>query len=118
METLLHTAASYLALILEGLALLVIAFGAVEAVLDILRVATARAKGDHPRRAVWLRFARWLVAGLTFQLAADIVHTTVAPTWDDIGRVAAIAAIRTVLTFFLDRDIDAEYRHSGDSDAA
>ena len=58
------------------------------------------------KRAVWLEFARWLVAGLTFQLAADIVQTTVAPTWDEIGRVAAIAAIRTFLTFFLDRDID------------
>ena len=50
--------------------------------------------------------ARWLVAGLTFQLAADIVQTTVAPSWDEIGRLAAIAAIRTFLTFFLDRDID------------
>jgi len=61
-------------------------------------------------RAVWLDFARWLVAGLTLQLAADIVQTTIAPTWDEVGRVAAIAAIaaiRTFLTFFLDRDMDA-----------
>jgi uncharacterized membrane protein len=35
------------------------------------------------------------------------VQTTAAPTWDEIGRVAAIAGIRTFLTFFLDRDIDA-----------
>jgi hypothetical protein len=49
----------------------------------------------------------WLVAALTFQLAADIVRTMVVPGWDDIGRVAAIAVIRTFLTFFLDRDIDA-----------
>jgi uncharacterized membrane protein len=51
-------------------------------------------------------YARWLVAGLTFQLAADIVHTSIAPTWDDVGKVGAIAAIRTFLTYFLDRDME------------
>jgi uncharacterized membrane protein len=52
-----------------------------------------------------LKYAHWLAAGLTFQLAGDIVHTAVAPTWDDIGRLAAIAVIRTFLTYFLERDI-------------
>ena len=46
------------------------------------------------------------MAGLTFQLAADIVHTSIAPTWDEVGKVGAIAVIRTFLTFFLDRDIE------------
>lgn len=42
-------------------------------------------------------------------LAADLVHTAIAPTWDDIGKLAAIAATRTALKFFLERDIrDAE----------
>jgi uncharacterized membrane protein len=52
-------------------------------------------------------FARWLVAGLTFQLAADIVSTTSAPTWQEIGRLAAIAGIRTFLSYFLDREVDS-----------
>lgn len=112
MEETLHLAAQYLALVLEALALLVIAIGAVEAAIGILR-AMVRHATDAAKRAVWLEFARWLVAGLTFQLAADIVHTTVAPSWDDIGRVAAVAAIRTFLTFFLDRDIELEYRRAG-----
>jgi uncharacterized membrane protein len=46
------------------------------------------------------------VAGLTFQLAADIVHTAIAPTWDDIGRLGAIAVIRTFLSYFLERDVE------------
>ena len=117
MEQTLHLAAQYLALTLEALALLVIAIGAVEAAIGIFRVMLARTARDAEKRAVWLGFARWLVAGLTFQLAADIVHTTVAPGWDEIGRVAAIAAIRTFLTFFLDRDIELEYRRAGASDA-
>ena len=117
MEEALHLAAHYIALMLEALALLVIAIGAVEAAIGIFRVMLARHASDAEKRAVWLGFARWLVAGLTFQLAADIVHTTVTPGWDEIGRVAAIAAIRTFLTFFLDRDIELEYRRTGESNA-
>ncbi len=117
MEEALHLAAHYIALVLEALALLVIAIGAVEAASSIFRVMLARRASDAEKRAVWLGFARWLVAGLTFQLAADIVHTTVTPGWDEIGRVAAIAAIRTFLTFFLDRDIELEYRRTGESNA-
>ena len=98
---------------MEALALLVIAIGAVEAAIGIFRIMLARRASDADKRAVWLGFARWLVAGLTFQLAADIVHTTVTPGWDEIGRVAAIAAIRTFLTFFLDRDIELRIPASG-----
>lgn len=116
MEETLHLAAHYLALVLEALALAVIAIGAVEAAIGIVRSLVTHST-EAAKRAVWLGFARWLVAGLTFQLAADIVHTTVAPSWDDIGRVAAIAAIRTFLTYFLDRDIEAEYRREKESDA-
>ena len=116
MEEALHLAAHYLALVLEALALIMIAIGAVEAVIGIFR-AMARHTTHAAKRAVWLEFARWLIAGLTFQLAADIVHTTVAPGWDEIGRVAAIAAIRTFLTFFLDRDIELQTRDAGESDA-
>jgi len=59
-----------------------------------------------------VQYGRWLVAGLTFQLAADIVETAVAPTWDEIGRLAAIALIRTFLDFFLERDLAAAERHA------
>ncbi|MFH0341006.1 MAG: DUF1622 domain-containing protein [Chromatiales bacterium] len=106
MEHLLQEAAHYVALIIQAVALLVIAIGALEAVVGVFRVMLFSRAGGVAQRAVWLRFARWLVAGLTFQLAADIVETPVAPTWDEIGRVAAIAVIRTFLTYFLDRDVE------------
>ena len=106
MEEVLKTIAMYVALALEAVAIVVIVVGAVEAVIGIVGAMFRGHASNADKRAVWLEFARWLVAGLTFQLAADIVQTTVAPTWDEIGRVAAIAAIRTFLTFFLDRDID------------
>lgn len=115
MEATLHEIAHYVALALEATAVAVIAVGAVEALIGMARVGM-RVEGRSPaRRGVYLLFARWLVAGLTFQLAADVVNTSFAPTWDEIGHLAAIAAIRTFLSFFLDREMSdtRELQHSG-----
>lgn len=110
MEAWLAEVAHYTGLVIEAMALVIIAVGSVEAFFGGVRaVVSARVTGEETRaetRAIWLRFARWLVAGLTFQLAADLVHTSVAPTWDDVGRLGAIALIRTFLSYFLDRDIE------------
>jgi uncharacterized membrane protein len=115
MEILLHTAAHYVALCIEAIAIGLIAAGAIEALIAILRVAVRPGTTGQDRRAVWLMFARWLVAGLTFQLAADIVGTSFEPTWDELGRLASIAAIRTFLSFFLDRELDdtRDLQHRG-----
>jgi uncharacterized membrane protein len=51
-----------------------------------------------------------LIAGLTFQLAADIIETSIAPSWESIGRLAAIAAIRAFVNYFLERDMAAHER--------
>ena len=59
----------------------------------------------HHERQVWLRLGRWLVAGLTFQLAADVLETAITTNWDEVARLAAIAAIRTFLNYFLERDL-------------
>lgn len=47
----------------------------------------------------------WLILGLEFELAADIVRSAISPSWSDIGQLGAIAAIRTVLNYFLEKDI-------------
>ena len=106
MEELLRTYAQYVSWLAETIAITAIALGSLEAVVGMVRMAFTRGASGTERRAVWLRFARWLVAALTFQLAADIVSTTSAPTWQEIGRLAAIAAIRTFLSYFLDREVD------------
>jgi len=104
MEALLHEIAHYVALVVEAIAILIIAIGSIEALVNIFR-ALSRASGIQ-KRAVWLEFAGWLVAALTFQLAADIVNTSFSPTWDEVGRLAAVAAIRTFLSYFLDREVE------------
>lgn len=42
-----------------------------------------------------------LALGLEFQLAGDILRTAVSPTFHEVALLAAIAAIRTGLNFFL-----------------
>lgn len=54
------------------------------------------------QRGVWLGLARWLVLSLEFQLAADLLRTTISRTWVDIGHVAALALIRTFLNYALE----------------
>jgi uncharacterized membrane protein len=95
-------------IIIDAMALIIIFFGTVEAFFSGIKTMMSSASG-HERRDVWLRQARWLIAGLTFQLAADIIETAITPSWEDIGRIGAIAAIRTALNYFLERDL-AEMR--------
>lgn len=55
-----------------------------------------------------LTFARFLALALELQLGADILGTAVAPSWDQIGKLAAIAVIRTALNYFLLRELNSE----------
>lgn len=45
-------------------------------------------------------------SGIGIELGADILRTAVAPTWSEIGQLAAIATLRTALNFFLQQEID------------
>ena len=107
MEVYFRELASYVALALEALSVLMIAIGGVESLYQILVPTVRHTTTQGARRAAWLTLARWLVLGLEFMLAADIVRTAIAPSWDDIGQLAAIAVIRTFLNYFLERDLEA-----------
>ena len=90
--------------VIDAIAFFVIVVGTVDVVVRALRTEIGAASREE-RRAVWLRYARFLIMGLTFQLAADIVETSISTSWETIGRLAAIAVIRTFLEFFLGRDV-------------
>ena len=91
-------------LIIDAMALIVIVAGTIEAfVSGVVLLLTSRT--GHERRDVWLRYARWLVAGLTFQLAADIIETSITTSWEQVARVGVIAIIRTMLNYFLEHDL-------------
>lgn len=101
----LMAVAGYLVVIINAMALVVIAIGTVQVFIKCLRALLGPSETGHELRGAYLRYARWLIAGLTFQLAADIVETAGAPGWDEVGRLGAIAVIRTFLSYFLERDV-------------
>jgi uncharacterized membrane protein len=107
MEEIFQRFAGAVAIGVEAAAALFIAIGAVEAVFLILRRYTPHGRASVlGRKEIWVRFAVWLLLALEFELAADVLQTAISPTWDDVGKLAAIAAIRTVLNFFLEKDIE------------
>jgi uncharacterized membrane protein len=93
------------ALIINLMALVVVWIGTIEAFIKAIPAVFQPPSAERLFQPVWSRFARWLVAGLTFQLAADIIETSLKPSWEDIGRLAAIAVVRTFLNYFLARDL-------------
>lgn len=90
--------------LIDALALLVILVGTIEVAVHGMP-GIFREKPGHERREIWLRYARVLIAGLTLQLAADIIESAISTSWEAIGRLAAIAVIRTFLNYFLERDM-------------
>lgn len=105
LEEALTVFASGSALILEGIVAALVMYGALEAAYKL--VTSGFSQFSHNvRRLIWMRFAQWIILALEFALGADIIRTAIAPTWDDVGKLAAIAAIRTFLSFFLERDIE------------
>jgi uncharacterized membrane protein len=106
MEAVFKAIAGYLALGIEAAAALLIAIGAVEALVHVLPAGFRQRRSPGIRREAWIRFALWLMLGLEFELGADVIRTAISPTWTDIGQLGAIATIRTVLNYFLEKDVE------------
>lgn len=104
MKEWLVTITEHAVILIDAIALAVIVFGTIQACIGGLTTCLS-SSSSHDKREVWLRYARWLVVGLTFQLAADIVETSITTDWESLVRLAVIAVIRTLLNYFLERDI-------------
>lgn len=106
MEPTLHAAAILLSHLLEAVTLVLLAIGALMAIKNLLQGFLARRPANEITLGVWQGLSRWVMVGLEFLLAADLVSTVVSPSWDELGRLGVIAAIRTVLGYFLGRDLE------------
>ncbi len=115
MLAIFKTVTLYLAAGVEAAAAVVIGIAAIEATVRALMIFF---RGDRmssgpiadtmtdEKENVRLRLGRWLAVALEFELAADILRTAIAPTWKEIGQLAAIAVLRTGLNYFLQQEID------------
>jgi uncharacterized membrane protein len=93
-----------LSVIVELLAAFIISIGLLQFLRGYLPNLVRK---DHHMSNAWLRvkFGSSLTLALELLLAADVLQTAVAPTWDDIGKLGAIAAIRTALNYFLEKEL-------------
>ncbi len=92
----------------EFAAAMIIALAAIEATVKAIVIFLHRSTPGSAKNEVRLTLGRWLAVALEFELAADILNTALTPTWSDIEKLAAIAALRTALNYFLEREIRAE----------
>ncbi|WP_201362933.1 DUF1622 domain-containing protein [Dictyobacter formicarum] len=111
MEAFFKITTSYLASLVEAGAALIIACAALQAFLYAIflflrHLAIQEMEAEHIR----LRLGRWLALSLEFELGADILRTAISPSWSEIGQLAAIATIRTLLNYFLQLEIDRASR--------
>lgn len=97
----------WLKLAIEVTGALIIGIGVIIAAVRF--VQTFFSHPTHDFTEIRLTLARFLALALEFQLGADILSTAVAPTWEQIGKLGAIAVIRTALNYFLTREMREEH---------
>ena len=112
-EELLTGATEYSVVYISAAALVVILFATVDAYFWALKYVFVETSQDE-KRTIWLRFARWLVVGMTFRLVADILETSITTGWDSLIQLSVIVIARTMLNYFLERDL-AEMREQQDA---
>jgi len=95
------TLAQYAAYLAEIIAALVIIVGSLRALWTYVWSVVLSRGGERSACMCRIQLGHTLSLALEFLVGADVLKTAVAPTWDDIGQLAAIIAIRTVLNFFL-----------------
>lgn len=98
--------------LVEAAGALVIFLGAVFAAVRFV-VTGARTRSAEAFVPVRLGLGRFLELGLEFQLAGDVLRTAITPSFHEIGQLAAVAAIRTALNYFLGREIREEREQLG-----
>jgi uncharacterized membrane protein len=106
-EAVVHAWALRGAVLLDGLAAIVVVIAALRAFIVVL-VALVRRDSSvaiDPDRA---RLSRWLALALELMIGSDIIRTAISPSWIDLGQLGAVIAIRLVLEYTLLRDIQAD----------
>jgi len=86
-------------------AIIVIVIGIIKAFLIFITDVFTKKEAREAIKESRLEIGHAFSLGLGFLIGASILKTTIAPTWNDIGQLAAIIAIRTILNYFLLRDI-------------
>jgi len=106
MET-VHRAVEIVAVAISIIGAMITTWGVIEAVIGFLLLKLARAGKDEIATSEFLRqkLGAHLLLGLEIFIAADVISSVVSPSWNKVGLLAAIVAIRTVLSYFLRMEV-------------
>ena len=89
---------------IEAIAVLILALAVFKALRE-LGIRKLKMQGEEKLTEIRIDLGVALALSLEFLLAADIAATAVSPTWDALGKLAVISAIRTFLNFFLEKEV-------------
>ena len=102
---------------LVGVAIIV--WGAALSIIRVIAMEIKRFRGEiicRRREILRHRLGSYLLLGLEFMVAADIIHTIKRPTLKGMALLGSIVVIRTVISYFLDWEMaDAESCRKGES---
>lgn len=101
---------THLSSFVEILAAIVIAIALIKFMIRYITNFT-QPNLEEQNQNVRIQFGSSLTIALELLLAADILATAIAPTWNDIGKLAAIATLRTALNYFLERELKSTETH-------
>ena len=90
---------------IETIAGVLIGFASLQCAATAAGLLIRRKASTAAKEEIRLQFGQWLSLAIEFELAADILRTTVAPSWEEIGKLASIVVLRTVLNYFLQTEI-------------
>ena len=106
MET-IHNVFEYVVLGISTIGALVVFWGIIEAVLSfsVLRFSRGKKQLFEESETIRQRLGSHLLLGLEIFIGGDIISSVVSPSWDKVGILASIVAIRTVLSYFLRKEL-------------
>ena len=92
-------------LVLEAVSIFCVLVGFSKAITNFPGWQAAQRRSQRPFLKMRIAFGRWLALALEFQLAADILSTTVEPSLEDLIKLSIIAIVRTFLNYFLEKEL-------------
>ncbi|MDQ2745856.1 MAG: DUF1622 domain-containing protein [Acidobacteriota bacterium] len=107
-EPTINAAVQWLRLAVESIGAMVIGIGILLAAYQF--VAHFKDEQSKNFNRVRLTLGKYLALALEFQVGADILSTAIAPGWEQIGKLGAIVIIRTLLNYFLTKELEHERR--------
>lgn len=101
-----HSVINVVSFTLNIIGALVIIWGVLISLFEFLKKEVSNRKESiRLNEAIRLKLGSYLVLALEFFIAGDIVKTIITPTWESLGILGAIVVIRTILSYFLTKDL-------------